>query len=382
LFPWSLLLLAGLAGFVLGACVSPGALPLAASSTPTTTTTMACTNVQQLAAWDLPRLAAQTLMVPVDEGDVASIAPQVAAGAGGVILFGSMAPPDLGSRLTQLDATAPGGVAPLVATDEEGGAVQRMANLVGGIPSAREMALTMTPAEIESLAFGLGQRLRAAGVTVDLAPVLDLDAGDGPSSTDPDGTRSFGVSPTLVTADGLAFLGGLEQAGVVPVVKHFPGLGGATGNTDNGPASTAPWSIVEHEGLVPFEAAVADVVPAVMVTDATVPGLTNVPASISGAVIEGVLRGRLGFDGLVLTDSLSAGAFGALGYSVPQATVDALIAGADMVLYSADSSQVGALTDQTVAAIVSAVSSGQLSLSRLIDADAHILGAKHVNLCP
>jgi len=256
-----------------------------------------------------------------------------------------------------------------------------MANLVGSIPSAREMAATMTSAEIESLAFGLGQRLLAAGVTVDLAPVLDLDAGDGPSSTDPDGTRSFGVSPTLVTADGLAFLSGLERAGVVPVVKHFPGLGGASGNTDDGPASTPPWSVVQQDGLLPFEAAAA-AVPAVMVTDATVPGLTNVPASISGPVIEGVLRGRLGFGGLVMTDSLSAGAFGALGYSVPQAAVDALIAGADMVLYSADANQVAPLTDQTIAAIVAAVSSGQLSLSRLIDADAHILGVKHVNLCP
>ena len=130
-------------------------------------------------------------MVPVEENDVASVTPDVAGGAGGVILFGSSAPPDLAHAIAGLAASAPGGIRPFVMTDEEGGAVQRMANLVGSVPSAREMGATMTPTQITRLARGLGLRLRAAGVTMDLAPVLDVDGGAGPDNRNPDGTRSF-----------------------------------------------------------------------------------------------------------------------------------------------------------------------------------------------
>ena len=81
----------------------------------------------------------------------------------------------------------PGGVKPLVMTDEEGGLVQRMANLVGSIPAPRTMGATMTPAQIEALAMLAGRRMLAAGVTMDLAPVLDVDGGVGPTARDPDG---------------------------------------------------------------------------------------------------------------------------------------------------------------------------------------------------
>jgi beta-N-acetylhexosaminidase len=170
-------------------------------------------------------------------------------------------------------------------TDEEGGVVQRVGNLVGSIPSARQMGATMTPAQIRRLAAELARRMRAAGVTMDLAPVLDVDGGQGPDNQDPDGTRSFGADEKIASADGLAFAAGLQAGGVVPVVKHFPGLGGATGNTDVMRASTLPWSALKSVGLVPFENALDAKVPAVMVANATIPGLTELPASVSPAVI-------------------------------------------------------------------------------------------------
>jgi beta-N-acetylhexosaminidase len=327
------------------------------------------------------RLAEQTVVVPVQEADVTAVTPQVAAGAGGVILFGSAAPTDLGSSLAQLVANARGGIAPFVMTDEEGGAVQRMANLVGSIPSARQMGATMTPAQINSLALQVGEKMKTAGITMDLAPVLDLDNGDGPNGTDPDGTRSFSLDEKTASADGLAFATGLAQAGIVPVVKHFPGLGQATGNTDVEAASTLPWSSLKINGLLPFEAAVKAGSPAVMVSNASVPGLTTLPASISPEVITGVLRGQLGFRGLVITDSLSAVALSAAGYSVPNATVHALEAGADMIIFNADASAVPNMTSETVQAIVAAVGSGALARSRLENAALHILTAKHINLC-
>jgi beta-N-acetylhexosaminidase len=339
-----------------------------------------CSTGTVLAGWTVQRLAAQTLVVTVEENATRSAAPEVAAGAGGVLLRGSQAPVDLGTAIAFLRTKAPAGIEPFVMTDEEGGAVQRMTNLVGMVPSARAMA-KMTPAEITLTATTLGRRLRALGVTVDLAPVLDLDAGAGPNASDPDGTRSFSLSAAVATTDGLAFAAGLQAAGVMPVVKHFPGLGRATANTDDAAAMTRPWSELNGAGLLPFTAAVRAGLPAVMVTNASVPGLTTVPASISPAVISGVLRHQLGFRGLVVTDSLSGGALVAAGSSVQSASVAALVAGADLVMFDFTARKLAAGYTGTVAAIVAAVASGRLSRGRLEDAVVHVLAAKGIDLC-
>ncbi len=357
-------------------------VPPTTTAPASTTTTVACPVAGDLTSWSLQRLAEQTVVVPVDESDVASVTAEVAAGAGGVILFGSSAPSNLGASLQSLDASAPDAIAPFVMTDEEGGVVQRMANLVGSIPSAREMGATMTPTEIRQLAETLAERMRGAGVTMDLAPVLDVDGGQGPNDQDPDGTRSFSPDEKTASADGLAFAAGLEAGGVVPVVKHFPGLGGATGNTDVMSASTPPWSTLQKVGLVPFEDALDAHVPAVMIANASVPGLTKLPASISPNVITGLLRDQLGFQGLVITDSLSALSLSDIGYSVPAATLAALQAGADMVLFDSDASTLAALTGRIVSAVVAAVDSGKLTRARLENAVAHILTVKHVEVCP
>jgi beta-N-acetylhexosaminidase len=355
---------------------APVTIVIGVEATPTP-----CTTASILATWTVTRLAEQTVVVPVDENNVMSVSPEVAAGAGGVILFGSSAPTNLGAQLRALEAVAPGGIRPLIMTDEEGGVVQRMANLVGSIPSARQMGATMTPAQIEQLAVGLAQRMRASEVTMDLAPVLDVDGGQGPNNVDADGTRSFSANVATASTDGVAFATGLHNGGIVPVVKHFPGLGGTIGNTDVTAAATQSWSALQSGGLRPFESAIAAHVPAVMVANATVPGLTNQPASVSPAVINGVLRGQLGFQGLVITDSLSAVALSANGYTVPRAAVAALGAGADMVLYNSDPSAVAALTNQTVSAIVSAVAAGTLSRAALEVAAGRVLAAKSIDLC-
>jgi beta-N-acetylhexosaminidase len=370
-----------------GAATTPTPSPTASLPPPTSTpsptaTPDACTNLSALADWSLTQLADQTLVVPVEESDVAAVTAEVAAGAGGVILFGSTAPSNLAASLHTLSAAAPAGIAPFVMTDEEGGAVQRMANLVGSLPSARTMAATMSAAQIRSLVTSVALRMHAAGVTMDLAPVLDLDDGVGPNNRDPDGTRSFSLNPQVAAADGIAFLQGLEAGGIIPVVKHFPGLGQASGNTDVAPATTQPWSDLQKAGLLPFQSAIAAGVPAVMIANATVPGLSALPASISPEVMTTVLGDQLGFHGLVITDSLSAGALADIGYSVPRAVVAAITAGADMVLYTAATSEVAALTQSTAAALVAAVNAGTLDRARLVSAVASILAAKHVDLCP
>jgi beta-N-acetylhexosaminidase len=370
------------AGLVMASCSSAKPVPAptptnAASPSPSATP---CSNQLVLATWTIDRLAAQLVAVPVQETDVAAVAAEVSQGVGGVLLFGATAPADLGSALASMESTAPGGIRPFVMTDEEGGGVQRMANLVGSIPWARQMGSTMTPAEIQSLAESVGKAMLQQGVTMDLAPVLDVDGGDGPNATDPDGWRSFSDNATIATTDGLAFAAGLEAAGVIPVVKHFPGLGGASGNTDDGPASTLPYSTLIGGGLLPFEAAVSAKLPAVMVSNATVPGLSTVPASLSAAVIQGLLVGQLHYQGLILTDSLDALAISDLGLSVARASVEAIAAGADMILFSSgDQAQILASIQ---GAMLAAVGAGQLAESRLVNAASKVMSAKGVSLCP
>jgi beta-N-acetylhexosaminidase len=216
---------------------------------------------------------------------------------------------------------------------------------------------------------------------MDLAPVLDLDDRPGPSATNPDGTRSFSIDPSVATRYGLAFAHGLQRSGVVPVVKHFPGLGYATANTDVKPAWTLPWSTLQHQGLLPFEAAVGAGLPAVMVSNARVPGLTHLPSTLSSHVVSDVLRGQLHFGGLLMTDSLSAGAVSGAGYSVRRAAVRALEVGEDMVLFNADPGAVASTWDQVVRAIVRAVRHGHLPRARLREAADHVLTAKGAAVC-
>jgi len=340
-----------------------------------------CTLRQLLHGWTTRRLALKTIVVPVAETNVLAVRALVAEGVGGVILFGSEAPVDLPTDLDRLTAAAPRGDPPLVMADEEGGAVQRMANLIGRMPSARTMAATMTATRIQSLARRVGKRMRSTGVTLDLAPVLDLDDGAGPNRDNADGTRSFSIDPAETTRDGLAFARGLLDAGVIPVVKHFPGLGRATSNTDLAPAWTRPWSELQTRGLRPFRAAVLAGMPAVMVSNARVPGLTSRPSALSFAVVHRVLRTQLDFHGLVLTDALSTRAITAAGYGLPGAAVRALRVGNDMVLFNADPGRLPTATRAVVHRIVDAVRSGRLRRARLENAALHVLRTERSRLC-
>lgn len=362
---------------------SPGA---AATSVPASrpaapsTARPSCDPAAVLGAWSLRRRAAQLVVAPAQEDDVPAARPMVEAGAGGLLLFGSAAPADLPRQLAVLGRHAPGGVPPLVTTDEEGGEIQRMANLAGNLPWPRTMAATMTPAQVRALAKRTGRRMRAAGITMDLAPVLDLSDSPGPNTTYPDGPRSFSVHPAVATAYGLAFAQGLQDGGVLPVVKHFPGLGQASANTDFGPATVPPLPVLAKGALLPFQAAIRHGLPAVMVGEAAVPGLTHGrPATLSRPAIAGVLRHRLGFHGLVLTDSLSTGAIGRAGFSIPQAAVRAVAAGADMVTF--DAADPLATTRAVIASLVAAVRAGQLPQAWLDSAVQHVLRAKGRPVC-
>lgn len=353
------------------------------------TTTTRCADLQH---WTAARLARQLIVVPSFDFNLPQLGGVLGAGVGGVLFLGSApAPVDLGTLVGGAESRSPSGSPPLMMADEEGGGVQRLSPLVEDVPWPRDMATTMTTGQVRSLGARVGSEMRAAGVDVDLAPVLDVDSGAGPSASNPDGRRSFSGSGPTAAAYGQAFADGLRSSGVVSVAKHFPGLGGASGNTDTGPASTQPIATLRATGLQPFRAAVDAGVPAVMVANASVPGLTSRPASLSSSVVQGLLRGELGFRGLVMTDSLSAGAIRAAGYDVPSAAVAAVEAGADLVLFGStltpsdvarlQPAAVAATTDDMARALATAVDVGQLSISRLRDAASRVLALRGAIVC-
>ncbi len=357
------------------------ALAPAAGSTTATPAELACAEAV-LTKWKLPALAAETLVVPVEATAISTMTPAARDGFGGIILFGEDAKANFAAQLARVQAASANGYPLLVMTDEEGGGVWRLANLVPGIPWPQTMGRTLTPDQISADAGRVGADLVHLGVSVDLAPVLDVDGrAVEPGPGDPDGFRSFGGTASVVAADATAFLEGLTNSGETAVVKHFPGLGGTNVNTDVAPAATRPWSVLQTTGLVPFRRAIAAGTPAVMLSNASIPGLTTLPASISPAAVH-ALRVTLGFSGLIVTDSLSAGAISARHLSVPSAAVDALRAGADEILFGMPSAPATpmSLALQVRASIVAAVVHGRLARTALVAAAAQVISVRH-DLC-
>jgi beta-N-acetylhexosaminidase len=251
----------------------------------------------------------------------------------------------------------------VVATDEEGGRVSTFGGVLGYQPSARDSS-PLGPAELESRATTLGRQLRSLGVNVDFAPVLDVTSGpwDGPI-----GDRSFSGDPATASADGLAVARGLSAGGVTPVIKHFPGLGAADGDTHvTAPVVTSPaWALVLGD-MKPFVDAIGAGAPAVMVGDAVYPALddSTLPASLSPAIYSRLRSAS--FKGVTVTDSLGMGAVN-LRFDFPVAAVKALQAGVDGLL-TTDGNQALRMRD----AIVTAVRTHQLSAARVADAAARV----------
>jgi beta-N-acetylhexosaminidase len=355
----------------------------AATATSSLTTNLACAT-QVVSTWSVSRLANETIAVSISAANIGALAPAAHAGYGGILLVGSVAPAHFAGIVATLQRETPEKYAMLVMTDDEGGGVQRLTNFLVTAPWAQTMGKNLTLAQITAEGKKVGLSMQAAGVNTDLAPVLDVDGrAVYPGATNPDGYRSFGGVPAKVASDGVAFLNGLREAGVLAVVKHFPGLGGSTGSTDYGPAVTLPWSTLQRTGLVPFTAAVNGGATAVMVSNASVPGLSTLPSSISSAVMQ-VLRQQLGFGGLIMTDSLGAGALSVLHLSVPAASVKALQAGADLTLAGTPRSPAASLqlAQLTSNAIQKAVNDGSLPLATLEGAAAQVLASRNQVSCP
>jgi beta-N-acetylhexosaminidase len=332
-----------------------------------------CTQEAAIAELPIRRRLAQLLMVGVDaRGPQEALAVVRSEQVGGIFLPGSANGLLSDGALEQVQAAAELPVA--VAVDDEGGRVQRIDTLDGDMPSARSMAANLSTEQVYQLAVKRGGQLRARGVTVDFAPSVDV-------SSQPDGAvigdRSFSSDPNTVARYAGAFAKGLRDAGVLPVFKHFPGHGRATGDSHRGAVRTPALAKLQEVDLLPYRQLLDGQPAAVMVGHLDVPGLTepDTPASISPAALA-LLRDQFGFDGVVFTDDLAAMAAITDRVDLPEAVRQALAAGVDMALWIT-TDRLPEVLDH----LEQAVAAGSLPESRVNSAVTHVLAAKTVDLC-
>ncbi|ANY10166.1 glycoside hydrolase family 3 N-terminal domain-containing protein [Pseudonocardia sp. HH130630-07] len=314
---------------------------------------------------------AQRLMVGVDASDPEGAARSVRESqVGGVFLGGNATELLQQDRMQALQDASRTPLA--VAVDEEGGRVQRIDELDGDIPSAREMAASRTPEQVTELARQRAEQLRARGVTWNLAPSVDVS--DQPR-TDVIGDRSFSDDPDTATRYALAWAQGQQAGGVYGVLKHFPGHGASSGDSHEGSVSVPPLAELERRDLLPYAALVGPGMPldgrvGVMLGHLDVPGLTEDPASIDPAAYR-LLRETYRFDGVVMTDDLGAMKAITDRFGLAEATTRALAAGADIALFS-NVTPAGPLLD----AAEQALADGRISAEANDAAVARILESK------
>ncbi|HEU0302943.1 MAG TPA: glycoside hydrolase family 3 N-terminal domain-containing protein [Gaiellaceae bacterium] len=243
--------------------------------------------------------------------------------AAGVILFGGnvVSPRQLRALTRGLRKA---GRKPVIAVDQEGGDVR----IVRWAPPAASPPQQAAAGTVGRDARAAARALRAAGITVSLAPVADVPSVPGAALAG----RGFSRSPARASQAVAAAVRGWRAGGISPTAKHFPGLGAAVVNTDDGSVTIRRTRAgLEATDLPPFRAAIRAGVPVVMVSHARYPALDRHIASQSRTIIEGLLRRRLGFRGVVMTDSMEARASIATG-TIVEVSERAVRAGADLVL--------------------------------------------------
>jgi beta-N-acetylhexosaminidase len=288
---------------------------------------------------------------------------RIEGGLGGICLF-SYNVRD-GAQLAALTASLRAASAELlIGIDEEGGDVTRLeADRGSSYPAAGALGAVDELELTERVAAAIGADLAAVGVNLDFAPVADVNANPANPVI---GLRSFGADAELVAAHVAAFVTGLQGQGIAGCAKHFPGHG----STELDSHLELPVVLGDvRDGLEPFRAAIAAGVQTIMTAHVLAPALDNAPATVSRAVVHGLLRGELAYDGLVLADALEMKALsGTLG--VARSAVLALKAGVDALLIGHDLGEEAVAEVQ--AALVDAVSSDTLGEDRLREAAGRV----------
>lgn len=299
-----------------------------------------------------------TAMTPEVETRLRAIAPS------GVLLFGANFS-DAGGAARYARALHAAIGTPelpaLIAADEEGGMVSQLAAFWEVPPSARAVASSGGPPLVKDLAARTARRLLALGVNLDFAPVVDIHSNPKNPVI---GVRSFGTAPSQVTACGRAAIEGFLSAGVIPVAKHFPGHGDTSLDSHVAlPRLALTMDQLLLRELRPFEGAIQAGVPMIMTAHLLVPALDADPArtaTLSHAIVTGLLREKLRFAGVVVTDALEMHGATALG-SYGEVAVRAIEAGVDLLLYS----KLEPGPEEALAALRHALASGRLTAERI-----------------
>jgi beta-N-acetylhexosaminidase len=318
----------------------------------------------------LKKLVGQTLVAKVKGTPTPDIVTRVRKGElGGVIMFPKDAP-SLHTAAVQLQKAAVAGHNPplLVMIDQEGGSVKRLKD---GPPDVSPQDLGKSGDEGQAKDQGqkTGTYLKGLGVNVDLAPVLDISQPQTPATIK---SRTFGSDPAVVAKVGVAFAQGLQDGGTAATAKHFPGLGRATVSTDQRPASVAATTDQLQTDIAPFKAAVDAGVDLVMVSTASYPTLgSKNQAAFSPAIVKGLLRDKLGFDGVVITDDLDAPSVTQT-TSPGSAASSALNAGDDLLLFA----KIAGSSDKAFASLITDVKRGRLNRAVLQNAYDRIKSLK------
>lgn len=372
------LLAACAAEVVRTASPSPSGSPAAASPSPSAPSTQPTPAEIALAA-----KVGQMLLVGF-RGTTAETATQALddirnRSLGGVVLFSTdqpsgepvrniVSPTQLAELTAALQAAAGESEAALpliVAVDEEGGRVARL-DPAHGFPateSAAALGLRNDPAYTRAAGRRIATTLREVGINVNLAPVVDLDINpDNPIIGALD--RSFGVDPGLVTSQARAFIRGHREVGVLTTLKHFPGHGSSTADSHLGVVDvTDTWSPVELEPyrrLIP--AGLADSILTAHVFNAQLDPVN--PATLSSATIDGLLRGELGYEGVVMSDDMQMGAI-RKAYGYEDAVRLALLAGVDILTIANQQVFEANIVERTIEIVLGLVADGRLSEARI-----------------
>jgi len=257
------------------------------------------------------------------------------------------------------------GIGLLIAVDQEGGRVNRITDGVTVFPPAA--LLSGDTDAVREAGYLTGTQVAVQGVNVVLAPVADVTATGAEGAI---GNRSYGDNPAVVSEMVRAAIDGIQGSGVAAAVKHWPGHGSTRIDShENLPVLDISRSEWEQRDQVPFRAAIDEDVAIVLVGHLALPSVDpdGDPAIVSSVLIDEILRGDLGFDGVVMTDALNMGAVA--GFNQAELSVNAVLAGADILLVPPD-------LPASYAAVLSAVGDGRISAERLDDATLRVLNLK------
>ncbi|MCR2806444.1 beta-N-acetylhexosaminidase [Paenibacillus sp. SCIV0701] len=274
--------------------------------------------------------------------------------------------------LNELKAANKGNAVPLwLSVDQEGGRVSRMPAELHSTPSAKDIASRNDLAYTRGIAEAIGAELKALGFNMDFAPVLDINSNPKNPVI---GDRAYGSTPEAVIAHGLESVAGINESGVASVVKHFPGHGDtAVDSHYDLPVVEKTVEQLSQFELLPFAEAIDQDVDAIMVAHLLMRQIdAEHPASISKAVITGLLRDELGYDGVVITDDMTMGAL-LKGNNIGEAAVQSFLAGTDILLVCHEEE----LQLEVLQALEQAVDNGTITEQRIDESLRRVLLLKH-----